>query len=174
MDEIVADSLIYSSVLARYSAIFLNCGMDLSFLNSTSATTLRSYIAGGGRIYASDWAQAVVREMFPTDVMGFQRIGNAQTIYGRVVDPSLRAFVAKDSVEIRYDLGIWEILDSLSIRPAILLRGDYSTSSGSRTNKPLAIIIDEGSGRVVYTTFHNEANVTTDAVKVLTYFLFSL
>ncbi len=174
MEEIVADSLRFSSVLARYVAIFLNCGMDLSFLDSASAATLRTYVSGGGRLYVSDWAQEVVRGVFPTDVMGFRRIGDVQTIYGRVVNASLRAFIEKDSVEIRYDLGAWEILDSLSNRPIVLLRGDYSSTSGFQTNKALAIMIDEGSGRVVYTTFHNEANITTDAVKVLTYFVFTL
>jgi hypothetical protein len=176
MEEVDADSLGFAAVLSRYRAIFLNCGMDYGFLDvdTNAAQTLRNYVSGGGSLYVSDWAQEVVRRMFPSDVRGFQRIGQSQVIHGRVVDAGLRAFIAKDSVQINYDLGSWEILDTLSTRPRILLRGDYSTYSGPHIDKPLAILIDHGQGRVVYTTFHNEANVTRDAVEVLTYFLFIL
>ena len=38
-------------------------------------------------------------------------------------------------------------------------------------NQPLAIAITHGQGRVVYTTFHNEAGVTQDQLAVLRYFI---
>jgi hypothetical protein len=38
--------------------------------------------------------------------------------------------------------------------------------------QPLAISITHGTGRVVYTTFHNEAGVTADQLAVLRYFIF--
>lgn len=146
--------------------------MDLNFLytDTAAARRLRDYVNQGGSLYVSDWAQEVVREMFPGD-LGGERIGDDQTIFGRVTDQGLRTFVWKDSVEIRYDLGSWETLDTLSSRPTVLLRGNYRAGGLMQTNKALAILISHGSGRVVYTTFHNEANVTRDAVKVLTYFL---
>lgn len=179
MDNVVADSLRYASLLGRYRAIFLNCGMDYSFLydsvwsTQAVAAILLNYVNSGGSLYVSDLAQPIVRAMFPADVFN-QNSGNVQVIYGRVIDQGLRSFIAKDSVQIRYNLVGWQTLDSLSLRPQVLLRGNYQSSLGFQTNKPLAIIIQHGSGKVVYTTFHNTANVTSDAVKVLTYFLFSL
>lgn len=68
IQTIVEDSLGYSidslSVLdlgnlfkmKTYDAIFLNCGTGYSSMDSLSYNNIKSYVADGGSIYASDWA----------------------------------------------------------------------------------------------------------------------
>jgi hypothetical protein len=172
MTLLTPSSLRDSATLARYRAIFLNCGMQMGTLDSAFIKQLRNYVAAGGSTYISDLVQPLVRAMFPRDVYG-QQSGASQTVIARVVDADLRGFIKKDSVRIVYDLSGWATIDSVSSVPTVLLHGSYLVN-GTRKTSPLAIRISSGTGRVVYTTFHNEANVTTDAVKVLTFFLFAL
>ena len=54
----------------------------------------------------------------------------------------------------------------------MLLRGNYQSDAGAVTNRALAIAKTEGSGKVVYTSFHNEAGVTADQIAVLRYFVY--
>lgn len=68
IQTIVRDSLGYSidqlfladlsnlNKLKTYDAIFLNCGHGYNDLNTPEYSAIKQYVAGGGDLYASDWA----------------------------------------------------------------------------------------------------------------------
>lgn len=171
MDEITAADLANPAKTSQYDMIFLNCGLDVSKASDPATlANLRSYISNGGIIYASDWASDYAQALFPSDFISIGGSGSVQTAPGTITDQSLLDFVGKADVQIRYDLGGWKTLDALSSNVTVLLTGTYD-AGGTQTN-PLAVVLDYGAGHLVYTTFHNEAGVTDDQLKVLYYFIY--
>jgi len=154
----------------NYSAIFLNCGMyeldDQALINN-----LINFVSAGGLIYASDWASYYVEKMFPGKI-SFLREGDEQVITATIVDESTRNNIGKTNIQINYDLFAWAEIVSVNNEFVVLIRGDYYSSGVLKTNLPLTVYKTEGQGLVVYTTFHNEANVTSDMKLLLEEFIF--
>ena len=172
IEEIQAASLASSAVTSQYRMIFLNCGLDTySLLNDPNVVTnLRAYLQAGGTIYASDWAADYVAAMFTGFTVDFT--GDAQNSTAAVVEPSLQAFVGKSSVAIVYDLDAWTDIRAIPANAVTLLRGSYTANGVQRTNQPMALVIPHGAGRLVFTTFHNEAGATADQIAVLRHFIY--
>jgi hypothetical protein len=175
IDSLTAADLTDAAVLANYKAIFLNCGSDESpIYNGTGLDVLKTFIHNGGSLYASDWAGVFVQTMFPNN-LSLETTGMSQVITAKVIDTGLKEFIGKENVEINFDLGSWAEIISADPSVNTLIQADYYNHQGTLlTNKPLAVNFSHGSGKVIYTTFHNEVNVTSDAVKVLIGFLYSL
>jgi uncharacterized protein YjdB len=171
IDEIQATDLASSTVTSKYRMIFLNCGLDQGPLQDPNvATNLKAYLQNGGTIYASDYAAEYVAQLFTG--FSFEFAGDVQNTTATVVDASLQAFIGKTSVAIAYDLGAWTDLTAIPSSASVLLRGNYTAQSVQRTNQPLAFVISLGSGRLVFTTFHNEAGATADQIAVLRHFIY--
>lgn len=156
------------AALAQYRMIFLNCG---SHVPASAAASLLQWVEAGGTLYASDWELDVVQAMFPSDIMTVSS-APSQNITGTVTDGGLEQFVGKPNVLIAYDLSAWKTLSQISNTPTVLLRGNIATDNDGTQNQALAISLSHGSGRVVYTTFHNEAGITADQLVVLRYFIY--
>lgn len=172
IDELTADQLGSAATLDAYSMIFLNCGLDESPASDPETiATLLAWVRAGGVLYASDWAMAYVQALLPDDILEIDS-GMEQAVVATVTDSDLEAFVGKDNVDIQYDLGGWIGLKSISTAPRVLLRGDYDTGAETVLDRPLAIVVEEGAGRIIYTTFHNEAGVTIDQLAVLRYYVY--
>ena len=173
MDQISAADLANPAITSQYDMIFLNCGLDASKASDPATIeNLRQYIADGGIIYASDYASVYAQALFPSDFISVGSSGDVQTAPGTIVAQSLLDFVGKPDVEIRYDLGAWKTLDEISSNLTVLLTGTYTAGGSTQSNRPLAVVLDYGAGHLVYTTFHNEAGVTDDQLKVLYYFIY--
>jgi hypothetical protein len=171
IDEIQASSLANSAVTSQYRMIFLNCGLDETVLNNPAVVTnLRAFLQAGGTIYASDWAGEFVKALFTGFDFDFN--GDAQSTTATVVDASLQAFLGKSSVSIVYDLDSWTDILALPATAVTLLRGSYTALGVQRTNQPMAFVIQHGSGRLVFTTFHNEVGATADQIAVLRHFIY--
>jgi len=164
-----------AALLSNYKAIFINCGADeVLIYDGKGMDALKTYIQNGGSVYASDWAGEFVEFMFP-DKLNIETTGIDQVITANIIDANLKNFIGKETVAINYDLGGWGEISVVGQSVTTLLSADYKDYMGNNlTNKPLAILFSYGSGKVIYTSFHNEANVTSDAVKVLIGFLYSL
>lgn len=173
MDEITAADLANPAVTSLYDMIFLNCGLDVSKASDAATIeNLRTYIANGGIVYASDWASDYAKALFPSDFITIGGSGEVDpAVPGTITNQSLLDFVGKTDVTIAYDLGAWKTLDALSANVTTLLTGTYK-AGGSTYTRPLAVVLDHGAGHLVYTTFHNEAGVTDDQLKVLYYFIY--
>ena len=161
--------------LNGYSIIFLNCGSDaLSNITNAGANNLKAFMQSGGRIYASDWAYGTVIKMYPE--LSGNRNGNAQTVTGNITDKNLQRYMDVTNVPIVYDLASW-----YAINPNIdqtvnvpFIKATYTTTAGTVTNNVIAFYRAESFGKLIYTTFHNEANVTAQTIKILKYFVFEL
>lgn len=168
-------SLESSSALVQYKMLFLNCGAGVT-TDAATVNALKAWVQAGGTLYVSDWELDVVQAMFPNDIL-IVGSGDEQTITAAISDATLQQFTGKATASIAYDLPAWKMLQSVSNMPKVLLRGTVTGEDGadfqSKTfmNQVLAISITHGQGRIVYTTFHNEAGVTSDQLAVLRYFI---
>jgi hypothetical protein len=171
--ELTAEQLGTSSITSQYKMIFLNCGMDDYTVTESAAilNNLKTWVNNGGILYASDWALSVVAAMYPTDVSG-ELYGEVQTISTNLVDPALVSFIGKSTATIAYDLPSWKTPETLSSAATVLVRGTFEYGTDVYTDKPLAIVLAKGNGKVVFTSFHNEAGVTDDQLDVLRYFIY--
>ena len=171
IDELSVTDLANSAVTSKYRMIFLNCGLDGSGANDdATVANLRAFMQAGGTIYASDYASDYVKALFPT--YEFAYAGDQQTIQATVTDASLQAFVGKTTVTITYDLSAWTDILAIPTGATVLLRGSYLAEDVQRDNQPIAFSIAQGTGRLVFTTFHNEAGATEDQIAVLRHFIY--
>lgn len=189
-DTISVSDLGSSTLIATYEIIFINCGAsDISSLTSTDAevTNLRTFVEDGSSLYTSDWAYWPTELAWPNYIdfygndlsNGSPMVGNSQSITAEVVDSTLQTVLGATSVDLTYDLGSWVVIDGASADATTLLRSDGHISiSGGRvlTNEALAVSFqpETGSGLVIYTTFHNEAQITSDMENILVHYITSL
>lgn len=156
------------ATLSQYRMIFLNCGAGVP---ADVAAALLAWVQDGGTLYASDWELDIVQAMFPQDIITVSSAPE-QNVTGTIVEPALEQFMGKNTVQIAYDLPAWKTLSQISATPTVLVRGTITTDDNVTEDQPLALVINYGAGRVVYTTFHNEAGVTSDQLVALRYFIF--
>jgi hypothetical protein len=128
-------------------------------------------VNNGGILYASDWALSVVEAMYPSDVSG-EIYGDVQSVTADLVDTDLASFIGKSTASIQYDLPGWKTPETLSTAAKVLVRGDFVDGTTTHNDLPLAIVLSKGNGKVVFTSFHNEAGVTDDQIDVLRFFIY--
>ncbi|HIA02645.1 MAG TPA: hypothetical protein EYN66_12175 [Myxococcales bacterium] len=171
--------------MSSYDIIFFNCGgsHDDILLTNTNAITnnLQKFVAAGGSIYASDWAFVYAEWPWPNSI-GF--VGGNQNIYGpklgmmgpvtgTVTDPVLANFLGKNTVNLNYDLGMWVVVENAAANTKIHIQGNVNMLGQSISNAPLMLSHTPG-GKVLYTTFHNEPQMTQDMEKILNFLVFEL
>jgi len=171
-DSLDAFDLANSSVLNfnKYSALFLNCGMD-EISDESTKNNLTNFLKAGGLIYASDWACSYVELLYPGKFSSLKE-GDSQNVLADIVDTQTQINLGKTQIDITYDLGVWAEIETLSSEFNIIVQGDYYSSGILKTDKPIAVYKEDGNGVIVYTTFHNEANATIDMKKILIEFIF--
>lgn len=181
--------LLDSATVSQYDIIAINCAEGLSYYARGAKRNLRWFVSNGGHLYASDWAFVFVDTAFPEfiEFPSNPYIGEAQTVIASVVDTALANYLGVNQVAVRYDLSWWVVIDAVGPLTNILLTGDVSSGIASgnppvrraRTIKsvnsftavrPLAVNFKYGNGTVVYTTFHNEAQVSEPVRHILEYF----
>lgn len=123
--ELTDSDLENYATISQFDILFLNCGAK-----ETSSTTvdanLANFVANGGSLYASDWAVAYLiggqrfsqmcnetGGFIPDDKLCAINNGVASTITGaQVTDPDFAASLGFSSLDIQYDLGSWEQINS--------------------------------------------------------------
>lgn len=155
---------------AGYGIIFLNCATNLSGSDEATITAnTRAWLESGGTLYISDLSGSTANGILD----GFEAGSGgtpSQTISAEVVFPDLISFLGgREEVEITYNLSNWYRIRELPATAVPLLRG---MRSGQDEAEPLAVSIPVGQGRVVFTTFHNTANLSEDQRALLRYFIY--
>lgn len=147
---------------------------------------IRDYVAGGGSVYASDWAYDVVEQAFPTrlefvgddSVPNAAQLGEYDEINAAVTDGSLGTFLGSDYIDIQYDLPVWAPVESTDDSCTVHLSGNVAYRVGQNIytlpTSPLLISFGSGEGKVVYSTFRVAKNASSDMLQVLQYMMYNL
>ena len=162
---------------------------------SPQATNLKQYVLDGGSVYASDWAHSIVEATWPyaIDFRGDDTVfdpmteipthshpfvGAATTITGNVLDETMRGAIGSSTANLVYDLDSWVMPYEVGPSSSAMVSGDASYwnnigAYSTQSDTPLAIQFAEG-GSVIYTTFHNEGQLTHDMEAALKEIILSL
>ncbi len=190
-----------SQGLDQFDTTFLSCGMrgvadhiyngvaeDNHLVeDSTVLANLQEALSHGGALYFSDWTYDLIQAAWPemvtwagdSDELDDAQRGKAGPVNARVVSAELAAFMeinVGDEIEIIFNQGGWAVPLSVSDDVEVLVEADIEYDdpvTGEfelRQNVPLVFSFS-GGGRVVYTAFHNEAQITDDARDVLRFSL---
>ena len=181
------DLLKDSARLNEYDIVFMNCGMNEDWLYSGTATVtsnLKAFVEGGSSLYASDWAFLAVESAFPNaiDFYGDDNFlydaygGDSGTLNATVVDPIMQALLGSAVARVHYDLAGWAMAEDAAMSTEVLVRGSPVNlwSPHPLKDVPLAVRFEAGLGRVVFTTFHNEPQITADMEVMLREIILSL
>lgn len=188
----IIDFLTDAEHLADFDIVFLDGGhIEAGVIYATGPSdqqtvadvraALRAYVEDeGGTLMASDWAYDAVERVWPTAIefMGDDlvaddaQIGEAMTVQAMVVDEALAGTVGFDELSISYDLSVWPVMQSVGDETTVHLSGGIKYREGmeaySLLDAPLAASFDAGAGRVVYTTWRNQANNKAKMIALLT------
>ncbi len=189
-DSIQISELFDPSTWTAFDLIFLNCGdygigFGVDFTQQQMdafRANMTNFMQNGGSVYCSDWSIGFLTETC-TDTVGYVDIDINNTIYdsedicfelvgqeeektANVVDAELSALIGP-TAELNYDLSDWANLYHGSGFSGNILLSDAVTGS------TLAFSDEVGNGSVVYTTFHNEANLTADMQQILEWYIYN-
>lgn len=183
------------AVLSQYDIVFLNCGLgDLGFTArffgvnpAIVGANLRQFVQEGGSIYASDWAYHVVEKTWPefVDFRGDDataqtaKVGAApQDQTANIIDGPMSIALGQTSMVLHYPLNAWVVMEAVSPSTTIYIRGDADIVengvASTLTDVPHTVAFRPGSGRVLYTSFHQEAGINPDMQRVLQLLIFEL
>lgn len=184
-DEIV-DFLSDPANLADYQVVFFDGGhKEADIIHGTDPAvaavhdTLRSYVEGGGVLYATDWSYDVVEQIWPDqiDFLGDDLVpdsaqtGEPGTVVAAVVDQALQGALGFPSANVVYDMSEWPVIEDVAEGTLVYLQGDAPYREGfdvlTITESPLLVEFTVGSGRVIVSTFRNSANSTGETLAVL-------
>lgn len=183
-DEIQMTDLADITKLKQYEVVYINCSKTTDDYAVASATALSQYVKDGGIIYASDYANSIIQTAFPGKINFYgtngsasdfdsPRVGSSGKVTAKVVDSGLAAVLGKNMVNINFDLGYWAIIDSVASGTTVHVTGPSSgdpSAAGLLQDRPYVVSFSEGSGEVLYTSFHNEAQKTDDMEKLVNWF----
>ena len=180
------------TLLFQYDIVFLNCGLgDLPFtarfFNTIPPETLqnlRDFVSQGGSVYASDWAYYVVEKTWP-DFVGFRgddsqggsaKVGSApQDLTANIVDAPMSLALGQATMELHYPLSAWVVIEEAAPSTTVYIRGSASLDDGTvLEDVPHTVAFRPGSGRVLFTSFHQEPGINPDMQRVLQLLIFEL
>lgn len=178
--------LIDSNIINQYDFLFLNCGLDETFANNTSASVLSNFVSSGKQLYLSDWAYVYLQRAFPGKIDFYgddtidqaAQVGRSGAVIANVIDQKFITALGKKTMEINFDLPGWVVVDTINTGVTTLISADITisdpTTGGDITlpGRPLVTAFNHGSGKVTYTSFHNEAQPTQDMSRALEAMLF--
>ena len=171
--------------MAQYDILFFNCGASDMWLEKRQKVgkNLQAYVAEGGSVYASDWAYQFVEAAVPDGIRFFGNDGTAYEaavgmegqIDAEVLDGAMQQVVG-DTASLTYDLGGWVV--PLETSGRVLIEGPASIdpwfNNAPSGMQPLAIEVSHGQGTFIFTTFHNERQLTLDMEALLREMILSL
>lgn len=159
--------------LSSYKALYINCA---SFqLPEGIDDKIATWVDEGGSLYASDWAYSVVEIAFPDEIefAPDPKSGDSGVYTADILDSGLAHYLDSENppatVDLNYDLGAWVVPVDAAADATVYMSGTVDTYGGS-AYVPLVIGFNHGDGRVLYTTFHNEAQLSELQQKILEYF----
>jgi len=193
-DEIPMDDVLDPRVLSRYDVVFLTSGYvpsewtgkrlrgdsrggDVNAAREDLAdrirNSLRTYVAGGGTLYVSDWQFQLLsiafKELVNKDKLEKGKMGSVRA---DVVDSGLRRLLGRQ-IELHFDKDEWRPAAFAGQEVNTLLVGTFTTASGRQMTAPLLVEFPHGDGNVIFTSFHNEKQDSETEQKLLRHLVFT-
>jgi hypothetical protein len=185
-----------------YDALFLNCDNEPA-LNTTIYNNLAAFYLAGGSIYASDFAveyltgdgnpgpglhnfdhrsynttstcvSPLIGGFVADSALCTSKSGTSGMVANvKILDINIITALGKDSLDINYDLGGWELVHSVD--------APFHTIMEKTTGYPFGAVAVKsdpypGAGDIFFTTFHNEPQgvISPDVKNILQYFIMNL
>jgi hypothetical protein len=154
--------------------------------DGTVVDNVRSQGELGRRLYFSDWTYDLMERAWPdlvdwvgddTEIDDAQR-GTAQVVAARIVDPSLAGAMGVpegSEIEVEFNYGVWAVAESVADNVNVLVEADVvvdDPETGAYVtllDTPLVFSAAVGQGVVIFTSYHNEAQISEEARDVLRY-----
>lgn len=174
------------TALGAYDIVFINCGLSWDWYGSGGAIgdSLRAYVEEGGSLYVSDWSAGLVEAAYPdlvdwygSDATITEALAGASgTHKGVVVDANMQLLLGAQQADLSFDYNNWAVAEKESQQATVLVRGKAPLDAGGEVpGSPLALRYDSpGSGRLLFTSFHNESQNTLDMDLLLLEIILSL
>ena len=161
------------TTLQTYDMVFFNCDINTSWYNdyATIRDNLETYIHDAGRVYVSDWSYYFIElpvpdaiDFYGTDTtFGTALDGSPGDLTADVLDPNMQAMVGGTTAELNFNLNSWALAEAAGTGSTVMVQADAGLySGGTLTDAKLAIKVEYGAGRAIFTAFHNEAQATVD------------
>ena len=115
------------NTLLNYDALFINCAANSSNVTPQACQNINSYVLSGNSVYVSDWAVAYLigtntgncatprpGGFIQDNLLCATRSGNAGLVNNCMVNnTSLATYIATSLVDVEFDLGNWEEIQTL-------------------------------------------------------------
>jgi len=144
-------------------------------------------VQSGGSIYASDWAYFWTEMAFPDiieyygddSIEGNAKVGSIyENLVANVVSDSFRRALGNvDTITILFNWPAWVVAVSASLSSTVhIVAPSIQTFQSTLYNVPLVISHQPTttSGTVFFTSFHHEAQLTSQMEQVLRFLVFQL
>jgi hypothetical protein len=157
----------------KFDVIFLTCDV-VGPEDIRAAPAIRKFVEQGGTLYASDQKYFFVKGSFPEFGAANEPVsGSVQTVKATSVDAGLREYLGTGEVPLKFDLRTWIPAEFDRTKTTTILAGSYRTSAGKIADSPLLVKFHPKAGTVIFTSFHNERQVSQLERKLLEYLVFS-
>ena len=155
--------------------------------DATVLANIERSVRNGLRLYFTDWNYDLLEATWPDlinwlgdedQLDGAQR-GTQQTVNARIVSQELADFMAvplDSQLDVIFNFGSWAVIDSVDESLVeVLVRGDVEYDDPEtgelrmKEDAPLLVSARVGSGIVLFTSFHNEAQISDETRDVLAF-----
>ncbi len=161
--------------------IYDSDGSDTAGVVPGVLLAIRSYVANGGKVVASDWSYDVIEQVWPdqVDFLGDDtvpeaaQLGIPMNVTATITDASLEAEVGSATMEVDFDLDAWPVAESVASGVSVLQEGDVTWQFGmertSESQRPLSLSFQAGEGTVVFTAWRMASNADGKGGQVIRY-----
>lgn len=169
-----------------YDVVFLNCRSAEPVYLATQAmrTLMRSYVADGGSLFASDQAYDLIERTFSDkiDFLGQDTTLSAADqgsavdgLAATVVNVEMATLLGRSTATLHYPLETWSMIQSVAEDVDVYLIADPQALDGHVVeDAPQIVGFDHGQGRVTYSSFHQEPGSHPDQLRILQLLMFEL
>ncbi len=171
------DILGNAELLDQYHVVFANCGSVATTTSQNQYTTLqfsntRDWISRGGTLYTSDWEYELFEGVVP-EALNFSnspKDGPVAQLNANVIDREIQMLLGGANADIYFDLAGWSTVESAGAAMVLV----DAKIPGRTGRSPLAARMPLGDGKAIFTTFHNEEQLTEDMAGILYEMILSL
>jgi len=187
-DEIPLRDLVDHARLSRYKVLFLGCAaemaptewtipemqkfMRVSLLQDFSYAdrvqqSLEAFVREGGALYASDWASTFLERAFSGQLTFAQMRFPRQRVEAKVVDQGLVDLIGTD-LDLLFETDLWVAAQSTR-EGKTYLEGEVRGIQLTTERRPLLVSFPYGRGLVIFTSFHNQKQISDKEHQLLRY-----